>query len=691
MRWYVLGVAACVAALAAGAAPSEAAFPGTNGRLLVSRFENGWDWVYAMRANGRLGEPFGRGYTGAWSPDGRRLAFADPDLGGIFVAPADRSKSPSRLASGLAPTWSPDGRRIAFVHVEPGRSQLRVIAANGPLGPGRALTDPANATYTPSWSPDGRWIAYGVGDDRDSDDLVAVTPDGRRTLHLTTGPAHDFGPAWSPDATKLAFARFTPGEGYEIYVLDLRTGETTQLTSSRDADNFAPVWSPDGKQIAFARRPGGAPRPWVMSSDGSGERPIAALRAGDMVLDWQRTIDLAVSQRVRRGRLVTVTIDVRNRSPGPSVGARIVDRLPPTAALVSARAPRRCTGKRVVTCPLGTIAAGGVARVTLVVRPRVRFTSRVSLLTRQVDPRPQDNRSAVPVRARSLAAAAPERWSRAASVPLARTEVAAAATSGQILVVGGYTANGDTSGRADIYSPRTNRWRRLPDLPVAVNHAMAAGWNGRFYVVGGYVGTRQPVANAFTLVRGRWQRLRSMPGPRAAAGAAIVRGKLYVVGGVAAQGLARSAFVLDLRTRRWTTIPGPTPREHLAATAAGGGVYALAGRRAGLDTNVGILERYTPGTRRWRRLAPVPHPRGGTGAAAYRSVIVSVGGEEPRGTIASVYAYNVRTGRWRRLADLPTPRHGLGVVAVGARIYTLAGGPRPGLTVSSANEFLHID
>jgi hypothetical protein len=70
--------------------------------------------------------------------------------------------------------------------------------------------------------------------------------------------------------------------------------------------------------------------------------------------------------------------------------------------------------------------------------------------------------------------------------------------------------------------------------------------------------------------------------------------------------------------------------------------------------------------------------------------IVSVGGERPEGTIRSVYAYELSTKRWRRLADLPSPRHGLGVVAYAGRVYAVAGGPQPGLTVSGAVESLPV-
>jgi N-acetylneuraminic acid mutarotase len=282
-------------------------------------------------------------------------------------------------------------------------------------------------------------------------------------------------------------------------------------------------------------------------------------------------------------------------------------------------------------------------------------------------------------------------WSNAAPLPEARTEVAAAAVRGEIGVVGGLTANGDASARVDAYSPSSDTWRRLPDLPIAVHHTLAASDGRRLYVAGGYggpLGIGRPVRDVFVLEDGRWQSLPRLPEPRAAGGAAVLRGRLYVVGGVGATGLARRAFALDLRTRRWTEMPAPTPRQHLAVTSTNGRIYAVAGRVSGLDTNMRTFESWAPGARTWRRLPPVPGARGGTGAAAAGGEIVSVGGEAPGGTVRSVYAYTIATRRWRRLPDLPTPRHGLGIVAVGTRVYAIGGGPQPGLTVSDANEVL---
>jgi N-acetylneuraminic acid mutarotase len=293
----------------------------------------------------------------------------------------------------------------------------------------------------------------------------------------------------------------------------------------------------------------------------------------------------------------------------------------------------------------------------------------------------------------SAMSGATAQWERQAGLPLPRSEVAAAVLGNEVAIAGGFTADGTPSAEVDAYSPAQDTWRRLPDLPAAVHHAMAAGSGRRLYVLGGYGSTGQPRRAAFVLEAGRWRALPPMPFPRAAAGAAIVSGRIVVPGGVvrvSGRRLARNALVFDLRTRRWSSITGPTPREHLGVTSLVGVVYAVAGRRFGLDTNLATLESWTPGAKRWRSLPSVPSTRGGTGAASVVNRIVSVGGEEPGGTIDEVYAYDVRARRWERLPDLPTPRHGVGVAALGGKTFVIAGGTEPGLSVSSANESLQL-
>ncbi len=277
-------------------------------------------------------------------------------------------------------------------------------------------------------------------------------------------------------------------------------------------------------------------------------------------------------------------------------------------------------------------------------------------------------------------------------MPIPRTEVAAAVVGSEIVVLGGFTPEGGASPRVDAYSPARDSWRRLPDLPVGVHHSMAVGAGRtalrarRLHVV-----RRGALRTVFVLQGGSVAPLPRMPFPRAAAGAGVAGRRIVVAGGIGeGRRLARNALVFDLRTRRWSVVAGPTPREHLGVTALAGTVYAVAGRTSGLDTNLLTFESFRPGERAWRRLQPVPDSRGGTGAAALAGQVVSVGGEEPAGTIAEVLAYRVADRRWVRLEDLPTPRHGVGVAALGGRVFVIGGGPEPGLTVSSANEALAV-
>jgi hypothetical protein len=76
-------------------------------------------------------------------------------------------------------------------------------------------------------------------------------------------------------------------------------------------------------------------------------------------------------------------------------------------------------------------------------------------------------------------------------------------------------------------------------------------------------------------------------------------------------------------------------------------------------------------------------------AASCHGRIIAVGGEA-QATFPEVEAFDVKTGVWQAFPGLPTPRHGLGVVTLGTKLYTLSGGPKPGLHVAGSNEMLDL-
>ena len=103
--------------------------------------------------------------------------------------------------------------------------------------------------------------------------------------------ASDYGFAFSPDGTRLAYIRTShQGEDPETTVIairDVSSGEVIELESTRaggtDGYNGAPVWSPDGRHLLFTRDSIGVANPdrrlpgtalFVVDSDGSNLRQL---------------------------------------------------------------------------------------------------------------------------------------------------------------------------------------------------------------------------------------------------------------------------------------------------------------------------------------------------------------------------------------------------------------------------------
>jgi Kelch motif len=291
------------------------------------------------------------------------------------------------------------------------------------------------------------------------------------------------------------------------------------------------------------------------------------------------------------------------------------------------------------------------------------------------------------------------RWSALQPSPLARSEVGSARIGRFVYVVGGFAApDGNTSDKVARYDIDSRTWTLVASMPVGVNHPAVAASAGRLYVYGGYTASGELAGETDALRRydpatDTWTTLTGSGIPRAAATLAAHRGRLYAIGGARAGGTALNLVqIYDIARDAWRRGPGlRVAREHLASAVLGRTIFAVGGRASG--RNLGAVERLDIGGGKWQRLPGLRTPRSGFGAAVVKGEIVAVGGEqlaEGDQTIRSVELYDPALRRWRRIHNMLTPRHGLGVSSRGRIVFAVEGGPRPGLSFSSALEALRV-
>jgi Tol biopolymer transport system component len=101
--------------------------------------------------------------------------------------------------------------------------------------------------------------------------IINASPDGSGQTSVISGSLVPSEPAWSPDATKIAFAQTQPP--FDIYVINANgSGQTNLTNTSSDIVEGNPSWSVTGK-IAYQRSPFQSitAQIWTMNADGSGQ------------------------------------------------------------------------------------------------------------------------------------------------------------------------------------------------------------------------------------------------------------------------------------------------------------------------------------------------------------------------------------------------------------------------------------
>jgi len=184
-----------------------------------------------------------------WSPDGTGIAFRARG-GGIRWVDADGSNGHALVPQASLPdgwpnvgsfAWSPDSTQLVVGLVTKQYSHPRLYLVTVADS---SLTPLLRGAGQPDWASNGRIVAVrhrGLATfDADGSNLVLLPNSGRDTQ-----------PAWSPDASQIAFMRTVNG-AYDILVADADGSNRTNLTQSPQSD-WSPTWSPDGSTIMWSR------------------------------------------------------------------------------------------------------------------------------------------------------------------------------------------------------------------------------------------------------------------------------------------------------------------------------------------------------------------------------------------------------------------------------------------------------
>ncbi|HEY9422133.1 MAG TPA: hypothetical protein VIW92_12020, partial [Thermoanaerobaculia bacterium] len=197
-----------------------------------------------------------------WSPDGRFLYFASNRSGSMNlwkVAFDERSgrvlSTPQPITTSsewsALPSFSRDGQRLIYA-TESSRSFVELVPFNPETaqvtGPPVLAYQGARAIRSCDVSPDGSWLALGASSP--AEDLLLVRSDGGDLRQLTSDPAQDRTPYWSPDGHRILFSSNRSGK-HEAWTIRPDGSGLTRITHLPDQPVLFPFWSPDGQQVGF--------------------------------------------------------------------------------------------------------------------------------------------------------------------------------------------------------------------------------------------------------------------------------------------------------------------------------------------------------------------------------------------------------------------------------------------------------
>jgi dipeptidyl aminopeptidase/acylaminoacyl peptidase len=250
-------------------------------------------------------------YNALWKPDGKKIGFMSTESGSMQIwemnPDGSERKQISQVDGGIGGfLYSPNGKMVIYtkdVYID---KTAKDLYPDLPLTSGKIMTDlmyrhwdswvesythifvaefngeelsddvdimkdePYESPLKPfggmeqiTCSPDGKVIAYTCRKKKGKEYAISTNSDiylydinTKSTINLTDGMmGYDIAPVYSPDGKKIAWQSMER-DGYEsdkirIFIYDFQTNALTDFTKSFDQNSENLAWSEDGKSIYF--------------------------------------------------------------------------------------------------------------------------------------------------------------------------------------------------------------------------------------------------------------------------------------------------------------------------------------------------------------------------------------------------------------------------------------------------------
>ena len=289
-----------------------------------------------------------------WYNGGKQIAFLSGGQIWLMNADGTHRKKISDVAAGISEfAFSPDQTKILFISDVPAKKKPVDLYPDLPKASGKIVDDlmykhwdqwvediphpfvadfngkqlskvidilegepyecptlPMSGIEQLSWSPDGKQITYscrkltGVAYTRSTNtDIYLYTLSTRESKNLTLGMmGYDTDPVFSPDGRYIAWISMER-EGYEadkqrLFVIDLQTGEKTEMSKKFDYNIGNVSWSRDGQSLYFTSCVNALTSVYQMAFPGGAIRQLTTGRtdfggvqqAGDLLIGLFRSM-----------------------------------------------------------------------------------------------------------------------------------------------------------------------------------------------------------------------------------------------------------------------------------------------------------------------------------------------------------------------------------------------------------------